>query len=29
MNSIKSLVIDMDGVLWHGKTALPGLNAFF
>ena len=29
MNAIKSLVIDMDGVLWHGETALPGLNAFF
>lgn len=29
MNSIRNLVIDMDGVLWHGETALPGLNAFF
>ena len=23
------LIIDMDGVLWHGETPLPGLNAFF
>ena len=24
-----ALVIDMDGVLWHGETPLPGLNDFF
>ena len=29
MDSIRNLVIDMDGVLWHGETALPGLNTFF
>ncbi len=26
---IRSLVIDMDGVLWHGDTALPGVPEFF
>lgn len=26
---IRALIIDMDGVLWHGNQALPGLNAFF
>jgi 4-nitrophenyl phosphatase len=29
LTSIKALVIDMDGVLWRGDTALPGLQAFF
>lgn len=28
-NDIGGLIIDMDGVLWHGDTALPGLSAFF
>jgi 4-nitrophenyl phosphatase len=27
--SIRNLIIDMDGVLWHGDSALPGLDAFF
>ena len=27
--NFKALVIDMDGVLWHGETPLPGLNDFF
>ncbi len=27
--SIRNLIIDMDGVLWHGDTALPGLVEFF
>jgi len=27
--NIKSLIIDMDGVLWRGSTTLPGLTAFF
>ncbi len=26
---IRALIIDMDGVLWHGNQALDGLNAFF
>lgn len=26
---IRALVFDMDGVLWRGKEALPGLNAIF
>lgn len=29
LTSIKALAIDMDGVLWRGNTALPGLNKFF
>lgn len=28
-NNIRGLIIDMDGVLWHGSKALPGLSAFF
>ncbi len=27
--SIQGLVLDMDGVLWHGMTPLPGLGSFF
>lgn len=27
--SIRALVIDMDGVLWRGDTALPGLHDLF
>lgn len=26
---IRNLIIDMDGVLWHGNRALPGLIDFF
>jgi 4-nitrophenyl phosphatase len=26
---IRNLIIDMDGVLWHGERALPGLVDFF
>jgi 4-nitrophenyl phosphatase len=26
---IRKLILDMDGVLWQGETALPGLGAFF
>jgi len=30
MNSpIKNLILDMDGVLWHGETPMPGLVDFF
>jgi 4-nitrophenyl phosphatase len=29
IDNIGGLIIDMDGVLWHGKQALPGLAAFF
>ena len=29
LNDIEALVIDMDGVLWRGDTALPGLSGFF
>lgn len=28
-NDIGGLIIDMDGVLWHGEQALPGLTALF
>lgn len=27
--NIKALIIDMDGVLWHGDQPLPGLSDFF
>jgi len=27
--NIKALIIDMDGVLWHGDRAIAGLNEFF
>lgn len=27
--NIEALIIDMDGVLWHGDRPLPGLTAFF
>ena len=27
--TIRSLVLDMDGVLWHGNTPLPGLEDLF
>lgn len=26
---IKKVIMDMDGVLWHGDTAMPGLAVFF
>jgi 4-nitrophenyl phosphatase len=29
LTKIHALAIDMDGVLWRGDTALPGLNKFF
>lgn len=29
LNQIRNLIIDMDGVLWHGNTPLPGFNDFF
>jgi 4-nitrophenyl phosphatase len=29
MQQIKNLILDMDGVLWHGDTPLPDLPAFF
>ncbi len=29
MKHIKNLIIDMDGVLWHGNTPMPGLADFF
>lgn len=29
LSSIRALLIDMDGVLWVGKQALPGVAAFF
>lgn len=28
-NNIRALIIDMDGVLWHGEQPLPGLTEFF
>ena len=27
--NIKALIIDMDGVLWHGDKAIAGLTEFF
>jgi 4-nitrophenyl phosphatase len=27
--NIRALIIDMDGVLWHGQNAIPGLVEFF
>ncbi len=29
MHDIGGLIIDMDGVLWHGSSPLPGVQAFF
>ena len=29
MNHIQNLILDMDGVLWHGDTPMPGLAEFF
>jgi 4-nitrophenyl phosphatase len=29
INDIRGLIIDMDGVLWHGDEPLPGLVGFF
>lgn len=29
LNAIRALIIDMDGVLWHGSEAMPGLIQFF
>jgi 4-nitrophenyl phosphatase len=28
-NKIRNLILDMDGVLWHGDTPVPGLAEFF
>jgi 4-nitrophenyl phosphatase len=29
MNQINNLILDMDGVLWHGERPVPGLASFF
>jgi len=29
LDEIKHLILDMDGVLWHGDMPLPGLQEFF
>ena len=29
LNMIRALIIDADGVLWHGRRPLPGVSAFF
>jgi 4-nitrophenyl phosphatase len=29
LRKLRGLVIDMDGVLWHGDTPMPGLHGFF
>ena len=29
LSAIKGLMLDMDGVLWHGEDSLDGLDAFF
>ena len=28
-NSFKAIISDMDGVLWRGSQALPGMTDFF
>jgi 4-nitrophenyl phosphatase len=29
LRALRSLIIDIDGVLWHGRQPLPGVPAFF
>lgn len=29
LNTVENLILDMDGVLWRGETAMPGLVTFF
>jgi 4-nitrophenyl phosphatase len=29
LSTLKAMIIDMDGVLWRGDTALPGFTPFF
>ncbi len=29
LQRLRGLIVDMDGVLWHGDVPLPGLQAFF
>jgi len=29
LSRIRHLIVDMDGVLWHGEKPLPGLKSFF
>lgn len=29
LENVRALIIDMDGVLWHGNTPMRGLNDFF
>ena len=29
LNTVGALIIDIDGVLWHGRQPLPGVPAFF
>lgn len=29
LKDIRNLIIDMDGVLWHGNKAIPGMPTFF
>lgn len=29
LDQLRALIIDMDGVLWHGDTPVPGLMEFF
>ena len=29
LNLIRHLILDMDGVLWRGRTPMPGLGQFF
>ncbi len=29
LETIRALIVDIDGVLWHGKQPLPGVPAFF
>ena len=29
LNNVQALIIDMDGVLWNGSEALPGLQSLY
>ena len=29
LSNVRNLIVDMDGVLWHGDMPLPGLQEFF
>ncbi len=29
LSSIRALIVDVDGVLWHGRVDMPGVSGFF